>query len=199
MDAYEETFRGILQSNAPAGTTVTGVVITSIVKDENMNLAFTFDATSEVDCPDPCNQAEAQAESAAELEAVLIASVSSGDFATALATNLVGVTNCGTSACQDLQASAASASATVAADFSGLDVCPSTKVVVCENGNATFIGGVAVTSGTTCEDVGERGFNDSGPCDNLSASICMDGKTCTGRDACKDANVSSIFSGTFQS
>ena len=155
--AYEATFLQELQSNSPAGTTVSSVVITSIKDDGDGNLVFTYDVTSVVDCPAPCDQAQAEAESAAALEDVLATSVSSGDFATTLQANfnLANITECGGNAtqpilCGDLQASAANA--TVAADFSSLDVCPSTKVIVCENGNATSVGGVAVNSSITCKE-----------------------------------------------
>ena len=69
----------------PAGTTVSSVDITSIKDDGNGNLVFTFNTTSVVDCPAPCDQVQAEAESAAALEAVLATSVSSGDFARAIA------------------------------------------------------------------------------------------------------------------
>ena len=91
--AYEATFLQELQQNAPAGTTVSSVVITSIKDDGDGNLVFTYDVTSVVDCPAPCDQAQAEAESAAALEDVLATSVSSGDFATALQANLANVTN----------------------------------------------------------------------------------------------------------
>ena len=217
VDAYALTFLQLLQSNAPAGTTVDTVVITSITEEADGSLSFAFDATSTVDCPAPCDQAQAQADSAAELEAVLNEAVSSGDFAAALSTNLVGV-DCGTTfTCANLEESAANA--TVATDVSSLDACPSTKVIVCENGNATFIGGVAVNSSTTCQDAcagdccvggnatkfnftdfnlyGRSTFYEaySPACDGLTASICQDGFTCMDDDACKDANVGTIFLG----
>ena len=154
VEAYEKTFLEELQQNPPAGTkSVSSVDITSIKDDGNGNLAFTLDVTSVVDCPAPCDQAQAEAESAAALEDVLATSVSSGGFAMALQANLANVTDCGEASnvtCAALQASAANA--TVGINFSSLDVCPSTKVVVCENGNATSVGGVAVTPGTTCKD-----------------------------------------------
>jgi len=216
VEAYEATFLQELQQNPPAGTTVSSVDITSIKDDGNGNLVFTFNTTSVVDCPAPCDQAQAEAESAAALEAVLATSVSSGDFAMALQANLANVTNCGEASnvtCADLQASAANA--TVGIDFSSLDVCPSTKVVVCENGIATSVGGVAMIPGITCKDAcgGNCCVGANVPkrnattgiiyqvykpaCDGLTASICMDGETCMGgASACKDTNVTgSIFLG----
>jgi len=219
VEAYEATFLQELQSNPPAGTTVLSVDITSITDDENGNLVFTFVTTSVVDCPAPCDQAQAEAESAAALQDVLATSVSSGDFAMALQANLANVTDCGgTTAqpilCDDLQASAANA--TVAADITSLDVCPSTNVIECVNGNATSVGGVAVNSSITCKDacagnccvggnVPKKNFTNGiyigkyevyePACDGLTASICMDGKTCNGGYACTEANVSSIFLG----
>ena len=95
VEAYEKTFLQELQQNPPAGTSVSSVDITSIKDDGNGNLAFTLDVTSVVDCPAPCDQAQAEAESAAALEDVLATSVSSGDFAMALQANLANVTDCG--------------------------------------------------------------------------------------------------------
>ena len=206
--AYETTFLQELQQNPPAGTTVLSVVITSITEGADGSLSFTFDATSEVDCPAPCDQAQAEAESAAALEDVLAASVSSNGFAAALETNLVNV-DCGTTfTCADLQASAESA--TVAANITSLDVCPSTKVIVCENGNATSVGGVAVASGTTCQDacggsccvgsnttISVNGVDSiiyDQACEGLTE---IDGKTCMGKFACLDAIVGSIFLGCY--
>jgi len=199
VEAYEASFLQELQSNPPAGTTVLSVDITSITEGTDGSLSFVFNATSVVACAAPCDQAQAEAESAAALEDVLATSVSSGGFAMALQANLANVTDCGgTTAqpilCDDLQASAANA--TVAADITSLDVCPSTKVIVCENGIATSVGGVAATPGTTCQEACEGNCCvGSQPCDGLTASICMDGKTCMDSSACKDANVGSIFLG----
>ena len=110
--------------------------------------------------------------------------------------NLSGITDCGIVDCADLRASAAGA--TVGIDFSSLDVCPSTKVIVCENGNATSVGGVAVNSSITCKEAcggnccvgGISGSTYFPACDGLTSSICMDGKTCNGGLACEEANVS---------
>ena len=71
VEAYEVTFLQELQQNAPAGTTVSSVVITSITEGTDGSLSFVFNATSVVDCAAPCDQAQAEAESAAALEDVL--------------------------------------------------------------------------------------------------------------------------------
>lgn len=216
LDAYELAFLTALQQSDP---TVTDVTITSVTDDGLGNLAFVFNVTSVVDCPAPCNPAQAaaaEADSAATLEGVLADSVSDGSFTAALSQSFTTLnvtdTDCGPAfSCAGLVSS--SANATVAVDVTGLGACPSTKEIVCDNGYATSVGGVPTNTSITCKAACDGnccvGGNFTGylpgvgtvtnyyqeACTNLTASICMDGKTCMDERACKDANVGKIFLG----
>ena len=77
--------------------------------------------------------------------------------------------------------------------------CSKKKTIECENGFTTSVGGKTAQN-TTCTEACDGKCCDDGeggdPCSGLTADICMDEQTCSGgKEACVDANVTSIFKG----
>jgi len=114
VDAYLDSIKEVVEDDVSAGTTVRSVVLASLT-EVNDSLQFVAAITLEVSCDsDPCNEAEAESDALEQVDSSIEASISDGSLDNALATNLMGVDDCGTAfdSCTDFQESAAMATAT---------------------------------------------------------------------------------------
>jgi len=114
VDAYLDSIKDVVEIGVSAGTTVNSVVLASLTQ-VNDSLQFVAAITLEVSCDsDPCNEAEAESGALEQVDSSIKTSLSNGSLENALATNLVGVDECGTAfeSCTDFQDSAAMATAT---------------------------------------------------------------------------------------
>ena len=114
VDAYLDSIKEVVEDDVSAGTTVRSVVLASLTQ-VNDSLQFVAAITLEVSCDsDPCNEAEAESGALEQVDSSIKTSLSNDSLENALATNLVGVNDCGTAfeSCTDFQDSAKMATAT---------------------------------------------------------------------------------------
>ena len=113
-DAYLDSIEEVVENGVSAGTTVRSVTLASLT-EVNDSLRFVAAIILEVSCDsDPCDQAEAESDALGQVDSSIETSLSDGSLDDALATNLMGVDDCGTAfdSCTDFQESAAMATAT---------------------------------------------------------------------------------------
>jgi len=114
VDAYLDSIKQVVENGVSAGTTVRSVTLASLT-EVNDSLRFVAAIILEVSCDsDPCDQAEAESDALQQVDSSIETSLSDGSLDDALATNLMGVNDCGSAfeSCEVFQESAAMATAT---------------------------------------------------------------------------------------
>ena len=115
VDAYLDSIKEVVENGVSAtGTIVRSVVLASLTQ-VNDSLQFVAAITLEVSCDsDPCNEAEAESDALGQVDSSIETSLLDGSLEGALATNLMGVDECGAAfeSCTAFQNSAKMATAT---------------------------------------------------------------------------------------